>query len=144
MTKNTKNISKKKSMKKQALQQKSTQKKWAAGVVGLLALGLGTSAFGALTLGNAAFGADCSSKGCQNQSAPTVLYEMVPHVVLPESIQYFPVNQNTGMYKGCLNQAGNYGVGSPYVASYTAAPSYLLPLGTEMRSVNQSVYPVTP
>lgn len=69
---------------------------------------------------------------------------MVPHVVLPESIEYHRVSKNLRRPNFDLDRAGDFGMVSPYVASYTAFPSYQVPLATGMKSVNQSVYPVSP
>lgn len=71
------------------------------------------------------------------QEPPDVLYEMVPHVVLPETIQYKPMPMNPanpGQFVGQTN----------YPATYIAYPSYSLPYPSTMRSVGQAVYPVTP
>ena len=56
----------------------------------------------------------------------------VPHVVLPETIQY----------KSFAENATASAVDRP--ATYTAFPSYNLPADTEFRTINQLYYPVTP
>ncbi|MDR1962571.1 MAG: hypothetical protein LBQ50_02195 [Planctomycetaceae bacterium] len=106
--------------------QKSVQRKWTLGVVGLLALGLGSSLCGA-----------------EPSKVPIVRHELVPHVVLPETIQYNKVAKNLRSQPG-LSMAGDYGMVSPYVATYLPFPSYQIPFAAEMRGVNQSVYPVVP
>ena len=63
-------------------------------------------------------------------------YEMVPHVVLPQTIQYQPMPTS-------LSQPGSYTAYTNYPATYTPFPSYVLPYPTEMRPVQQAVYPVT-
>jgi len=101
--------------------------------VGILVLGL------SLTL--PAFGGEGKKSG----NVPNVLYEMVPHVVLPESIQYTPSAKSMNhLASRSLNSSPNSGVVSPFVATYTAFPSYQLPYGAGMKTVNQSVYPVSP
>lgn len=68
---------------------------------------------------------------------PNVLHEMVPHVVLPETIQYDKsVKPLPGSGKSYPNAAS--------VASYTAFPSYQIPAAAEFRPVEQNVYPVSP
>ena len=68
---------------------------------------------------------------------PNVLHEMVPHVVLPETVQYNKTAKNTP-------GTGYTGVNSPYVATYVAYPSYQVPPTAAFRPVGQSVYPVSP
>ncbi len=81
---------------------------------------------------------------CIAQSArPAIQHELVPHVVLPETIQYNKIAKSQRTLPG-LSSAGDYGMVSPFVATYTPFPSYQLPLETPMRTVGQSVYPVTP
>ena len=92
-------------------------KKLSAGLCGLFALGIGV--------------ADVSGK------TPNVLHEMVPHVVLPETIQYNKTAKN-------VPGVGYTGANSPYVATYVAHPSYQVSHTTEFRSVGQAVYPVAP
>ncbi|MDR2643636.1 MAG: hypothetical protein LBC74_12675 [Planctomycetaceae bacterium] len=65
-------------------------------------------------------------------------YEFVPHVVLPETIQYNRVTPKSN------NTAANAGTVSPFVATYIAFPSYNLPVNTEFRQINQLTYPITP
>ncbi len=80
-----------------------------------------------------------------SKSVPNVHYEMVPHVVLPETIQYNPVARSQNQLSShSLNDAPNNGMSSPFVAKYTAFPSYQLPFPSEMKGVNQAVYPVSP
>ena len=69
--------------------------------------------------------------------APNVLHEMVPHVVLPETIQYNKTAKN-------MPGTGYSGVNSPFVATYVAFPSYQVPHSTEFKPIGQSVYPVSP
>ncbi|MCL2303784.1 MAG: hypothetical protein FWC43_00410 [Planctomycetaceae bacterium] len=71
-----------------------------------------------------------------NAQGPPTLYEMVPHVVLPQTIQYRPMPTS-------LSHPGTYTAYTNYPATYTAYPSYVLPYPTEMRPVQQAVYPVT-
>ncbi|MDR2169796.1 MAG: hypothetical protein LBP59_06615 [Planctomycetaceae bacterium] len=79
---------------------------------------------------------NCNS--CVNGVAGAdMYYELVPHVVLPETIQY-----NRVAPKSSLSPVA--GSASPFVATYTAFPSYNLPADTEMRQINQLVYPVAP
>ena len=63
-------------------------------------------------------------------------YIQVPHVVLPETIQYkhFNDRQESG---GSVNV-------SQYPATYTAFPSYSIPESTDFRTISQIYYPVTP
>jgi hypothetical protein len=100
---------------------KKFQKTLSIGLSGLLALGIGVT--------NAA---DTTA-----QRVPNVLHEMVPHVVLPETIQYNKTAKN-------LPGTGYSGVNSPYVATYVAYPSYQVPYATVFRPIGQSVYPVSP
>ena len=72
-----------------------------------------------------------------NAQGPSTLYEMVPHVVLPQTVQYKPMPTS-------LSQPGTYTAYTNYPATYTAFPSYVLPYPTEMQPVQQAVYPVTP
>ena len=72
----------------------------------------------------------------ESTQGPETLYEMVPHVVLPQSIQYKPMPTS-------LSNPGVYTAFADYPAAYTAYPSYVLPYPTEMRSVQQTVYPIT-
>jgi hypothetical protein len=67
---------------------------------------------------------------------PRVQHEMVPHVVLPETIQYKKTARP--------DASGERGSISPYIATYTPFPSYNVPYAAEFRSVGQSVYPVSP
>jgi len=100
---------------------KKFQKTLSLGLSGLLALGIG--------IANAA---DTTAP-----RLPNVLHEMVPHVVLPETIQY---NKTAKTLPG----TGYTGVSSPYVATYIAYPSYQVPPATAFKPVGQSVYPVSP
>jgi hypothetical protein len=100
---------------------KKFQKTLSIGLSGLLVLGIGVA--------NAA---DAPVKRANN-----VLHEMVPHVVLPETIQYNKTAKN-------LPGMGYTGVNSPYVATYVAYPSYQVPYTATFRPVGQSVYPVSP
>jgi len=77
-------------------------------------------------------------------AVPNAHYEMVPHVVLPESIQYTPGAREMNHLASRSWNSSPGGVTSPFVASYTAYPSYQLPYGTPMKTVGQSVYPVSP
>jgi len=100
---------------------KKFQKTLSLGLSGLLALGIG--------IANAA---DTTAP-----RLPNVLHEMVPHVVLPETIQY---NKTAKTLPG----TGYSGVSSPYVATYIAYPSYQVPVAAAFKPVGQSVYPVSP
>ena len=100
---------------------KKFQKTLSIGLSGLLALGIGVA--------NAA---DTAAK-----QLPNVLHEMVPHVVLPETIQYSKTAKN-------LPGTGYTGINHPHVATYVAYPSYQVPHTAEFKSVGQSVYPVSP
>lgn len=111
-------------------QRKSVRKQLAGGVVALIALGF-------------SFGLQADAAEKLPRKLPNVQYEMVPHVVLPETVQYDPVAKNTRSMQSGSDVAGSYGTASPFVGSYTAFPSYNLPHGTEMKTVGQSVYPVT-
>ena len=99
---------------------KKLQKTLSVGLSGMLALGIGVSTV------NAA--------GTAPSQTPNVLHEMVPHVVLPETIQYNKTAKNVP----------STGVSSPNVATYVAFPAYQVPHTTEFRPVGQSVYPVSP
>jgi len=99
------------------------QKTLSVGLSGLLALGFGIGV--------------ANASGTAAQRASNVLHEMVPHVVLPETIQYNKTAKNAP-------GTGYTGVNSPYVADYVAYPSYQVPHTTAFRQVGQSVYPVSP
>ena len=99
---------------------KKFQKTLSVGLSGLLAFGIGVT--------NTARAAE---------RLPNVLHEMVPHVVLPETIQYNKTAKN-------LPGNGYSGVNSPYVATYVAYPSYQVPYAAEFQPVGQAVYPVSP
>ena len=75
--------------------------------------------------------------GCSSEQRNESLYEMVPNIVLPQSIQYKPSTNS-------LTNPGMYVSNKYYPATYTAFPSYVLPYPTEIRSVQQALYPVTP
>ncbi len=102
-------------------------KKCSLSVTALLALGIGV-------------GAPAFAVGAPN--ARNIQHEMVPHVVLPETIQYHKMAKSQQTHPG-LSHPGDSMV-SPYVATYTPFPSYQLPLHTQWKTVGQSVYPVTP
>ena len=99
---------------------KKFQKTLSVGLSGLLVLGFGV-----------VHAADASGN-----RMPNVLHEMVPHVVLPETIRYNKTAKN-------LPGTGYTGA-SPYVATYVAYPSYQVPYTTVFRPVGQLVYPVSP
>jgi len=101
---------------------KRIHKTLSIGLSGLLALGVAVGTVDADTVG---------------KRVPNVLHEMVPHVVLPETIQYNKTAKN-------LPGNGYNSANSPYVATYVAFPSYQTPYTAEFRSVGQSVYPVSP
>ena len=63
-------------------------------------------------------------------------YVQVPHVVLPETIQYKHFADN----RGYEVSAG----ASQRPATYTPFPSYLIPNGTEFRTINNLYYPISP
>ena len=94
-------------------------------------LTLGLSGLLALSVG-VANAAETTAK-----RTPNVLHEMVPHVVLPETIQYNKTAKN-------LPGTGYTAPNSPYVATYVAYPSYQVPPTAEFRSIGQAVYPVSP
>lgn len=71
---------------------------------------------------------------CSVEKNPKVLHEMVPHIILPKTIQYKPAATT-------LSNPGWYPAQKDYPATYVAYPSYTLPFPTEMRSVRQAVYP---
>ncbi|MDR2756340.1 MAG: hypothetical protein LBC20_11590 [Planctomycetaceae bacterium] len=112
--------------------QKSVQRRYSIGVIGFLALSIG---WGSPLL---LHGAEQSA-----QKVPNIRHELVPHVVLPETIQYDKIGKNMYSSSG-LGCAGGYGIISPYVATYVPFPSYQIPYSAEMKTVNQSVYPVSP
>ena len=101
---------------------KKIQKTWFVGLSGVLALGIGIGA--------------ANASGTAKRD-PNVLHEMVPHVILPETIQYNKTAKN-------VPGAGYTGANSPYVATYVAFPSYQAPPAAAFRQVGQSVYPVSP
>ena len=101
---------------------KKFQKTLFIGLSGVLALGIG------IGVANASGTA---------KRAPNVLHEMVPHVILPETIQYNKTAKN-------VPGIGYTTASSPYVATYIAFPSYQAPPATAFRQVGQSVYPVSP
>ena len=114
-------------------------KKCSLSVTALIALGI--------CVGSSLQGGEChpnsngDSKG--KKSVSSIQHEMVPHVVLPETIQYNKISKSHRTHPG-ISTAGDYGMVSPYVATYTPFPSYQLPLAAQMKAVNQSVYPVSP
>ena len=97
--------------------QKILQKTLTIGLSGLLALGVVTT-------------------DAVAQRAPSVLHEMVPHIVLPETIQYNKTAKN-------MPGMGYSGITSPYVATYVAYPSYQVPTTAVFRPVGQVVYPIS-
>ena len=76
-------------------------------------------------------------KGCNSEQVNESLYEMVPNIVLPKSIQYKTTPESH-------TDPGTYFAANHYPATYTAFPSYVLPYPTEIRPVQQALYPVTP
>ncbi|MDR3197041.1 MAG: hypothetical protein LBU34_04140 [Planctomycetaceae bacterium] len=112
--------------------QKPVQRKCSLGAIGILALGIG-------------LGSPLLLQGAEQsaQKVPNIRHELVPHVVLPETIQYNKIAKNVYSLPG-LSKAGDYGMVSPYVAAYLPFPSYQIPYSAEMKTVNQSVYPVSP
>ncbi|MDR0391369.1 MAG: hypothetical protein LBH59_05655 [Planctomycetaceae bacterium] len=85
---------------------------------------------------------DHNLKGCvlcvaENSSAE-MYYELVPHVVLPETIQYNRATPKSN------NPATRISTMPTHVATYTAFPSYNLPVNAEFRQINQVAYPITP
>lgn len=122
---------------------KTMKKTLAAGVVSLIALGFG---FG----GASAQAKDCvhgvhqGNCSCVSRLVPSVQHELVPHVVLPESIEYHKTAKHTRSINLNLDRAGDHGMVQPFVASYVAFPSYQIPSPTQMKTVGQSVYPVSP
>jgi hypothetical protein len=76
------------------------------------------------------------------KKVPSVQHELVPHVVLPETIQYNKIAKPGRT--SALDHSGDYGSVSPYVATYTPFPSYQVPYTAGFKSVGQSVYPVSP
>ncbi|MDR2117037.1 MAG: hypothetical protein LBP87_11725 [Planctomycetaceae bacterium] len=112
--------------------QKSVQQKCSIGIIGVLALGIG-------------LGSPMLLQGAERSTpkVPNIRHELVPHVVLPETIQYDKIAKNLNSLPG-LSKAGDYGMVSPYVATYLPFPSYQIPYSAEMKTVNQSVYPVSP
>ncbi len=66
-------------------------------------------------------------------------YVQVPHVVLPETIEYKPYTD----HRSWPYHDGGVGA-SRSPATYTAFPSYSVPENTEFRTINQLYYPVTP
>jgi hypothetical protein len=72
-----------------------------------------------------------------NAGSPNVQYEMVPHVVIPQTIEYKPTPKTTG------SSSASYGVTSPSVATYVPFPSYTIPYPTAFYQVNDALYPVT-
>ena len=99
------------------------QKTLSVGLSGLVILGIGIGSANA---------AETVAK-----RTPNVLHEMVPHVILPETIQYNKTAKN-------VPGAGYTSATSPYVGTYVAFPSYQVPYTAAFRQVGQSVYPVSP
>ena len=98
---------------------KTLQKTLSIGLSGLLAIGI------------------ANASDTMSVRQPNVLHEMVPHVVLPETIQY---NKTVKNMPGTGYTSATY----PYVATYVAFPSYQVPYSVSFRPVGQSVYPVSP
>ncbi|MDR2437759.1 MAG: hypothetical protein LBE12_00105 [Planctomycetaceae bacterium] len=114
--------------------QKTDQRRCSIGIIGFLALGIG------LSLPILLSAAEHSAR-----TVPNIRHELVPHVVLPETIQYDKVGKNVYSLSGSgMGYGRNYGIISPYVATYLPFPSYQIPYAVEMKTVNQSVYPVSP
>ena len=85
----------------------------------------------------ATVGAFCAIQaGAAEPQTSGKYYVQVPHVVLPETIQYKHYTDN----RGYEVNAG----ASQHPATYTAFPSYSVPDGTEFRAINQLYYPVSP
>lgn len=120
---------------------KTIKKTLAAGVVSLIALSFGFGGASAQAKDCGVHQGNCS---CASKLAPSVQHELVPHVVLPESIEYHQTPKQNRSINLCLDRAGDYGMVQPYVASYIAFPSYQIPSPTQMKAVGQSVYPVSP
>lgn len=112
--------------------QKSVRRQCSIGMIGIFALGVG------LGLPLLSHGAESPTK-----KVPNIHHELVPHVILPETIQYNKTAKNSHSLSG-LSKAGDYGMVSPHVATYLPFPSYQIPYAAEMKTVNQSVYPVSP
>jgi len=105
---------------------KTLSKTLSIGLGGLLVIGIGVA--------NAATTTASESTA---KRTPNVLHEMVPHIVLPETVQYNKTAKN-------LPGAGYTAPHSPYVATYVAYPSYQVPPTTVFRPIGQAVYPVSP
>lgn len=74
----------------------------------------------------------------------TTYYEMVPHNILPDTIQYHPISRMSAEMDPLGFGAGSFVGHNPYVASYTAYPSYTVPQPIEFRPIEQALYPVFP
>lgn len=72
-----------------------------------------------------------------------VQYEMVPHVVIPQTIEYKPVAKNKDVSPNYGVQSTHSGFASPYAATYIPFPSYTLQYPAAFYPLNQALYPVT-
>ncbi|MCL2006358.1 MAG: hypothetical protein FWG73_09400 [Planctomycetaceae bacterium] len=99
---------------------KKLHKTLSIGLSGLLALSIGM--------------ADASDDKARREA--NILHEMVPHVILPETIQY---SKTVKSHPGT-----RYTTVSPHVGTYVAYPSYQVPYSAAFRPVGQLVYPVSP
>ncbi|MGL4944108.1 MAG: hypothetical protein ACRC46_13085 [Thermoguttaceae bacterium] len=89
----------------------------------------------ALGAASVAFGADCATS-CKTTSNGKVLYELVPNVVVPDTISYRPSAKSQ-------DSPSSLGMSSNYPASYVPYPSYYLPYPTAFRPIQNVVYPIT-
>ncbi len=89
-------------------------KKCSLSVTALLALGIVGSSLQANERGLISTG-DLHGK-VHPRAQASVLHEMVPHVVLPETIQYNKVARSGRAHPG-ISTAGDYGMVSPFVAT---------------------------
>lgn len=65
-----------------------------------------------------------------------VLYELVPNIVVPDTISYKPSAKSQ-------DAPSSFGMSSNYPATYVPYPSYYLPYPTAFRPIQQVIYPIT-
>lgn len=89
-----------------------------------------------LSVAAASFAESFAAECCPKTQSGKMVYELVPNVVIPDTISYKPAP------KSQANPADMV-MSSNYPASYVPYPSYYLPYPTQFRSIQQAIYPVT-
>ncbi|MCL2743129.1 MAG: hypothetical protein FWE67_04690 [Planctomycetaceae bacterium] len=120
------------------IMQHKKQNKLAAGIAGLLSLSFSLTA---IYFAGGGVQTDTIAAQSNSRTTPVVRHELVPHVVLPESIEYKKAAKSGNAADTGFIQSGG-GMVSPFVATYTPFPSYQVPATTSFQPVGHSVYPV--